>query len=410
MAALGTFNANGLFYTSYHPAQLNMRSFSNTILRLFPNGSAPLYALTGEAGRTRAKASEHGYFTKNFAIVKPKINGAIANVGITTIVLDATTGIVPGHVFLVPSTRENIRVLTVVDTTDITVARSFGRITGSDIDDDEDLVLVGNAQTEASLRPTERSMKVTYVPNYTSIVRNAWALSDTARASLAEAGYNNVAENKLDSMIFHSTDIETVLLWGQPLAPVADATTGKLIHQTQGFVDAMYQYASGNINSAAATTNYSELVTLVDHAFVHSTSKDAMGRKERVVFCDNQAMKVIHDIGINTHEVNMDIRETSFGMQFTEFRTYRGTLRLLEHPMLSELAPTAGMALIMDLPTVALAYMDGRDVKTEQYDGSKDSNGNGIDAVGGSMTSEFAVEFRSPPTCAIVNGLTAYGA
>lgn len=404
--ALGQFNANGLFYTTYNPAQLNQRSFSNMILRLFPNGAAPLFALTGEAGRKRAKASEHGYFTKHFAIVRPKIDGAKL-LSDTTITFDSTVGLVPNMVLQVPSSRENIRILTVVDATDVTVSRAFGSVAAAGINDDEDLVLVGNAQTEASLRPTERSMKSVYVPNYTSIVRNAWALSDTARASLAEAGFNNVAENKLDCMAFHSTDIETQMIYGQPVAPAVDATTGKLIHSTQGFIDAMNQYASGNIQTAGGTTSYSQLVDLVDPAFANSTSKDAMGRKERVVFCDNKAMKVIQDIGRASADVNMDHTETTFGTEFTKMRTYRGTLNLLDHPILTEMQGATGTALVIDLPTVSVAYLDGRDIKKEEYDGSGDSTGSGIDAVGGSLTSEFATEFHSPPTCAIVNGLTA---
>jgi len=407
--ALGTFNANGLFYTNYNPAELNQRSFSNMILRLFPNGSAPLFALTGEAGRKRAKASTHGYFTKHFAITKPKVDGAKV-AGDTSITFDSTAGIVPGMVFQVPATRENIRCTSVTSSTVAVFQRSFGGVAAGAIADNAELILVGNAHTEASTRPTERSMAAVYVPNYTSILRNAWALSDTARASLAEAGYNNVAENKLDCMTFHSTDFESQMIWGQPVAPVADAATGKLIHSTQGFIDAMNQYASSNIQTAAATTNYSELVDLVDPALSQSTSKDAMGRKERTIFCDNLAMKVFHDIGMNSADVNMTIDSTTFGMQFTEFRTYRGSFRLLEHPLLSEMSQGAGtgLALIIDLPTVGVAYMDGRDIKKEQYDGSGDSTGDGIDAVGGSLTSEFATEFHSPPTCGIVNGITAY--
>jgi len=410
--ALGTFNANGLFYTNYNPAELNQRSFSNMILRLFPNGSAPLFALTGEAGRKRAKASTHGYFTKHFAITKPVTHGSIIGPAATTIITTSTAGIVPGMVFQVPTTRENIRVTSVTDATDFEAQRSFGGVAAANIPASTQLILVGNAHTEASTRPTERSMSAVYVPNYTSILRNAWALSDTARASLAEAGYNNVAENKLDCMTFHSTDFESQMIWGQPVAPVADAATGKLIHSTQGFIDVMNQYASSNIQTAAATTNYSELVDLVDPALAQSTSKDAMGRKERTIFCDNLAMKVFHDIGMNSADVNMTIDSTTFGMQFTEFRTYRGSFRLLEHPLLSEMSQGAGtgLALIIDLPTVGVAYMDGRDIKKEQYDGSGDSTGDGIDAVGGSLTSEFATEFHSPPTCGIVNGITAYGA
>lgn len=405
--ALGTFNANGLFYASYNPTELNQKSFSNMILRLFPNGSAPLFALTGEAGRKKAKAAEHGYFTKHFAIVRPKVDGAIL-LGATTLVLDSSSGLVAGMVLQVPSSRENVRIASITSATDIVIERAFGSVAAAGINDNEDLILVGNNQTEASLRPTERSMKSVYVPNYTSILRNAWALSDTARASLAEAGFNNVAENKLDCMAFHSTDIETQMLYGQPVSPATDSVSGKLIHATQGFFDAMNQYASGNIKTAGATTTYSQLVTLTEPAFQYSTSKDAMGRRERVVFCDNIAMKVLHDIGMASADVNMEISSTTFGMEFTNFRTYKGTMRLLEHPILTEMGnSTTGTMLIMDLPTVSVAYLDGRDIKKEEYDGSGDSTGSGIDAVGGSLTSEFATEFHSPPTCGIVNGITA---
>lgn len=405
--SLGTFNANGLFYASYNPTQLNQRSFSDMILRLYPNGSAPLFALTGQANRKKAKAAEHGYFTKHFAIVRPKINGAKV-AGDTTITFDSTVGIVPGMVFQVPATRENIRVLTVASATNVTVERAFGSVAAGAIADDADLILVGNAHTEASLRPTERSLAAAYVPNYTVIIRNAWALSDTARASLAEAGYNNVAENKMDCMNFHSTDFESNMIWGQPKAPAADATTGKLIHATQGFIDAMNDYASGNIQTAGATTTYAQLVDLVDPAFSQSTSKDAQGRKERTAFCDSKAMKVIHDIGRNSADVTMEISSTTFGMQFTEFRTYRGTIRLLEHPLLTEMGNgVTGTMLLIDLPTVGVAYMDGRDIKKEEYGTNGKSADSGIDAVGGSLTSEFATEFHSPPTCGIVNGLTA---
>lgn len=405
--ALGTFNANGLFYATFNPDQLNARSFSSSILRLFPNGSAPLFALTGEIGKTKAKAVEHGYFTKHYAIMRPKVNGALTSTA-TTLAVDTTIGMVSNMVFQVPSSRENIRITSVDSATSLTIERAFGSVAAAAINDNEDLILVGNAQTQASERPSSRTMKTVYVPNYTSIIRNAWALSDTAKASYAEAGFNNIAENRQDAMIFHSTDFESQMIWGQPKSPTADATTGKLIHSTRGFIDDMNTYASGNIQTAGATTTYSQLVDLVDPAFAYSTSKDMQGRKERVAFCDSVALKVLHEIGMNSAQVNMDISSTTFGMEFTNFRTYRGTLRLLEHPLLTEMGNgTTGTMLIIDLPTLNVAYMDGRDVKTEEYDGSGDSTANGIDASGGSLLSEFATEFHSPPTCGIVNGLTA---
>jgi hypothetical protein len=406
--ALGTLNPNGFFRTSYNPTELNRKSFSNSILRLFPNGSAPLYALTGEVNKTKAVAATHGYFTKHFAVSSIVVDdGTDLADSDTTLVCDSTVGIAVGMTFQSAVTREVIRVNTVTNATTLEIDRSFGRVAAGVILDNAILYLVGNAHVEASDRPVARSMDSVYVPNYTVIIRNAWHISNTARSSLAEAGFNNIAENRLDCMEFHGTDIEGQMLWGQAVAPGTDATTGNPVHATQGLIDSIYQYASGNVNSAGSTTTYAQLVALVEPMFAYSGSKTGGGLKERMLWCDSTAMKVIHDIGIASGQVTMTVKETSFGMQFVEFRMYKGVLRLAEHPLLNETAPVAGVAIGVDLTSVAVAYLEGRDVKKEDYDGSADGSNSGTDASGGSLTTEFATEFRSPQTCGMINGLTA---
>jgi hypothetical protein len=408
MATLGSLNPNGFFRTSFNPTELNKKSFSDTIMRLFPNGSAPLYALTGEINKKKAVAAEHGYFAKHFALSSMTVDdGSDLAAGDTTLVVDSTVGIVAGMVFQVPTTRENIRVNTITNATTAEIDRSFGRVAAGVIGDNDVLKLVGNSHVEASDRPIARSMVSTYVPNYTSIIRNAWHISNTARASLAEAGFNNIAESRQDCMEFHSTDFEGQLLWGQAVAPATDATTGNPIHSTQGLVDAIYEHASGNVNTAGATTTYAQLVTLVEPMFAHSTSKTGGGLKERMLFCDSTAIKVIHDIGLASGQVTMTTKETSFGMMFTEFKIYKGIIRLMEHPLLTETATATGIAIGVDLTAVGVAYLEGRDVKKEDYDGSADGSNSGQDASGGSLLSEFATEFTSPQTCGIINGITA---
>ncbi len=404
--ALGTHNANGLFYTSFNPSELNKKSFSNSILRLFPNGNAPLYALTGETNRKKAVNASHGYFTKHMAYASLTINGAKISTD-TTIIVDSSAGVAPGMTFQVPATREIIRVITITSATVVEVQRSFGRVAAGALADNAICKPVGNAHTEASPRPSARSLNSVYVPNYTVIVRNAWAISDTAKATLAEAGFNNIQESKMDCIEFHSTDIEGQILFGQAVAPMTDPATSKPIHATQGIVDAIYQHAAGNVQTAGATTTYSQLVDLASPAYAYSNSKSGGGVKERAMFCDSTAMKVITDIGRLSGDVTQTTETTTFGMMFTQFKFYRGVIRLIEHPLLNELAPNAGIAITIDLPSLGIAYMEGRDVKKEEYDGSSDSSDSGIDASGGSLTSEFATEFGSPNTCGIINGLTA---
>jgi len=397
------FNANGYFYTSYNPSELNMDSFAQTILKLWPNGSAPIFALTGDASKTQAKASTHGYFTKTMTFGSVTVDDATdLNSTDTTLVCDATTGMVAGMVLQVPATRENIRVVSVDSATQLTISRSFGRVAAGNILDNAILFAVGNAHAESSDRPTARSISPVYVPNYTSIIRNAWALSGTAKASYAEAGYSNVAESRADCMNLHSIDIESTLLWGQAEAPAGSPP----IHATQGIIDAVYEHASGNVGTAGSTTTYDQLVTLVESAFANQTSLG--NNTDRVAFCDSTAAKVLTGIGVLFGQINIERKETTFGMKYREFELYRGNIKFMLHPLLDGLTRSAdGLMVVCDLPSMKLAYMDGRDVLSEDYNGASDGTNSGVDAEGGSLLTEFATEFMNPGGCAVINGLTA---
>jgi hypothetical protein len=324
-----------------------------------------------------------------------------ALVGDTTITVPSSAGMVPGMVFYNIRTKENIRVLTVPSGTSITVTRAFGRVAASAMNSGDKFIQVGTAYEEGSNRPVSRRLTTTYVPNYTQIFRNAWAVTDTARASAVEAGYGNVAENKRDCSLFHSVDIESAIIWGQPKMDTSGTTP---VHATQGIIDAITQYAPANVNAAAATTNYTQLVTLMEPAFQYST--DMSNPKERALFGDSQAIKVITDIGRLSGQVQITPQTSKFGMKFTSFQFYKGEVMLVEHPLLNGVG-ASGFAMVLDMPALQLAYMDGRDTKSEEYNiGGAHTPDNGQDAQGGSLTTELAVELVNPFACAIVTGLT----
>lgn len=393
---------SGVFDTTVNPTELNARSFAGTMLRLFPNGSFPLWGLLSQQPKAVAKASTHGYFTKTLAFGSVQINGTIASVGVTGLTVDSTTGIVAGMVLYNPTTRENIRVVSVDSATALTVTRSFGRVTGSTIADDEVLIVVGSAHMEGSSRPTARGMTTVYVANYTQIFRNAWALTDTARASLSEAGFSNIQESRKDCAILHSVECESAVFFGQPKM---DTGGTHPLHATQGVYDAIDQYAPANTNAAASTTTFDQLVTLVEPAYKYST--DMGNSKERIAFCGSTAMKVINDIGHKYGQVYITQDETFFGMQFTRFKFYKGTINLVEHPLFNAWTQLAKLMVILDLSALKLAYMNGRDTKSEEYGGDGKNNAAGVDAVGGSLTTEFAVELINPFACAVIENLTA---
>lgn len=393
---------SGIFNAGLNPAELNTRSFAGTILRLFPNGSAPMFAMTSQGGKSSAKASTHGYFSKTMAFITTTSTAADL-AGATTLNLASTAGMTPNMTLYNMVTTEVIRVLTIVSGTQITATRGFGRTVGTATANGQKWIQIGTAFEEGSNRPTARSLSTVYIPNYTQIFRNAWGLTDTARASLAEQGYSNVAENRKDCSMFHSVDIESAIIWGQPKAPFT-GPNGQPLHATQGVIDAMEQYCPQNTNAAGGTTTYDQLVQLLEPAFAYST--DMANPKERTLFGDAQAIRVLNAIGVKSGQVQIQSTQTTFGMHFTRFQFYKGAINLIEHPLMNGLG-LQGTAIIMDMAALKLAYMDGRDTKAEEYGANGKIVESGVDGVGGSLTTECAVELINPYSCGVITGLTA---
>ena len=390
--ATGIFNAN-----SGNPPELNARSFAAQIMRRYPNGSAPIFAITSMIGRSKAKASTHGYFAKVMSFLTSTLAAGVL-VGDGVITLPSTAGITVGMTYYNRRTREVVRVTAVNSATVIAVTRAFGRELAAAMNIADVLINIGSSFEEGSDRPNSRRLTTSYIPNFTQIFRNAWALTDTARASYAEMGISNVAENRQDCGMFHSVDIESTIIYGQPKMDTTGATP---VHATQGIYDALRQYSPLNVNTAGATTNFDQLVALVEPAFKYATNVG--NPKDRVGFGDSQAIKVLNSIGRKSGQIQMMTSQTQFGMKYTSFQFYKGTIDLVEHPIMNELS-APGSLLVLDMPAVKLAYMDGRDTTPEEF-GTGSKNYTGKDSVGGSLTTELAVELISPDTCCLVEGL-----
>lgn len=392
----------GIFNATRNPPELNARSFAGTILRRYPGGTAPLFGMTSMLKDGKAKATTHGYFTKTMEFSRVTTTAAAGD-GAGTLAVAATDGIVAGMILHNATTGENLRILSVPTTTTINVARSIGRIDAGAIASGQVLVVVGNAHEEGSPRPTARSIQAVYASNFTQIFRNAWALTDTARASYAELGYSNIAENKRDCFNFHATDIESALFFGQAYMGTYN---GQPLHTTQGIIDAIRQYAPDNVHVAGDTTSYDELRGYTDTAFQFQT--DLGESRTRAVFCDSLAMDVLVGIGEQYGPRVADQKETSYGMVFTSYKTRHGVMNLIEHPLLNGLDVSPGIAVGVDLPAIRMAYMDGRKQREEIYNtGGSNEMGNGVDSQGGSLTTEFALEMVNPPSNFVITGLTA---
>jgi hypothetical protein len=391
----------GLFNTGNFTTDLQKKSFAGMITRLMPNGQAPLFGLTSMLPSETAVAVEHGYFSKTMIFPEMKLNGAIGDGTTNVFTVDSSANILPGMVFRVNTTGENILINQVLSTTQVQVTRGVGVTAAAAIADDVMLYQVGTAFEEGSNRPSALNITPVRITNYTQIFRNTWALTDSARATQVIAGDTTVAENKQDCAAFHAADIEKALFFGQKSSGTRN---GKPFRTMDGLLSIVEQYtAQDNYHTAAATTNYTQLETMLDPVFNQTT--DPKVANERVLFTGGTGKRVLTGIGRLNGTYQMVDGQTSYGLQFSTFKTSRGTFRVIEHPLFNSNTDWAAMAVAVDLSSFGLAYLGDRKTRSEE-----DFGDNGVDAIGGSLTTELTCLVKNPPANAVILGLTAAAA
>ncbi len=394
----------GTWNTSQLPADLVKKSFAAAITKLMPNGGAPLFGITALLKEETAAQIEHGYFSKTMVFPYVTANGAVA-AGDTTITVDSTANMLPGMVIRADSTNENILVVAVVSPTQLQVQRAFGTIAAQAVADNINFWMVGNAYEQGSTRPQALSISATRIVNYTQIFRNSWALTGTLQATQVIAGGTNVAESRQECAGFHACDIEKSLLFGQKFLGTRN---GQPISTMDGLINTVQNNASGNITTLGATTNYTQFISALDPVFQQNT--DPMNPNQRILFVGGVARNVIHAIARLNSTYYVQQQETSWGLQYDTIKIPRGTFQIIEHPLLNAFGSSstwAKMGIAVDVPTFGLAYMAGRKTLNQEYGTTGTPVDNGVDAVGGTLTTEVTNLVKNPAANAVLYNFTA---
>lgn len=398
----------GLFNSSQFTTNLAKLSFSAMITRLMPNGTAPLFGLTSMLKDETAVANEHGFFTKTMLFPSFNLDAAVADGSVNIFTVASSANLLPGMLMRANSTGENVIIDNVLSPTTIQVTRGVGTVAAAAVADNVDFYQVGNAFEEGSNRPTALNITPVRVTNLTQIFRNTWAVTDTVRATLVIAGESNVAESRQDCAAFHAADIEKALFFGQKSQGTRN---GQPFRTMDGLISIVGNlsyyppsYSAVNITTAGGTTTYTQLEAMLDPVFDQAT--DPKVANERVLFVGGAAKRVLTAIGRMNGTYQLLDGQTNYGLQFSTFKTSRGTFRVVEHPLFNTNANWAKMAIAVDLSTFAVAYLGDRKTKSDSF-GAGEGGDAGLDSVGGTLTTEMTCVIKNPPANAIIYGLTA---
>jgi hypothetical protein len=195
--------------------------------------------------------------------------------------------------------------------------------------------------------------------------------------------------------MFHAVAMEEALLFGQQFSGTRN---GYPFRTMAGLISLITAQASGNISTLLSTTNYTQLEAALDPVFQQTT--DMKNPNERLLFVGGFARRILHSIFRQNSTYFVNDQTTDWGLQYDMFRIPRGRFNIVEHPLFNAFGSASSwskMAIAIDLSTFCVAYMAGRKTQSREFNMAGTPVDNGIDAVGGTLTTEMTCLVKNAP-------------
>jgi hypothetical protein len=279
-------------------------------------------------------------------VVTVQLDGAITTE--TQITLDTTAYLQVGdmlRVHGVAGKTEWMQVLTIVDTTDITVTRGIGD-TDQESHADNTVFQIVRAQSEGSEKDTFEFKKDIRRENYTGIISHSVGLSRSAMAGkprgYAMAELDRQEAEKLTQI---KGELEDMLLYGPGQARAA-ATTGMM----KGIRPTIVDRAGSNYNTDAVTWGYSLLDDRINSLAQIGMIKDT---SRLICFCTSSMYSAAGYWGSSA--VRTTRSEMTYGFETQMVHSTLG----LEVPLVWGYSAIPGEFMLIDLSRFEYNFLGG---------------------------------------------------
>lgn len=397
----------GLRDSNQFVADARPKNYRELILRLYPNGMAPLTALTNAMSSDSTDDPEYAWWEKALPSQRLALSAAATAVATTLTVAAGAFNFREGHVLRMEKSEELVLVTTdpTADTT-LTVSRQFAGTTAQAIDPavagtNPYFHAVGNVNEEGSMPPSGVNYDPTKKYNYTQIFRNTLEMTRTASKTRLRTG-DQVKEAKRECLELHSIEMEKGFIWGKR---VETTKNGKPMRMTGGIVSFI---DPGNVVDLAGAA--CDMMTLE----AHMKAIFQYGSSEKVGFTGNTALLVVNQIIRKNSSFNIQTGIKEYGMNVSRLVCPFGELVLKTHPLFNQMpGGTAGGTayrsmdsniLVLDMKEIKYRYFSGDDTRYE-----KKLEPNGMDGMQSGYLTECGLEIHHPLTHYYLKGLTTPG-
>lgn len=284
-------------------------------------------------------------------------NGAGYALGATSVVVDNAALFSVEDLVYVPRTGEVLLVTAVsTGTQTLTIVRGVGATSGIALVDNDELYIIGTADTEGDTSVEARSDNPTLATNYTQIFKHSVKMSGSLLSASNMSSPHDWNHQRRKTGIEHLKDIELAFLFGSP-AEDESSTAGQGPRRTSGGV--LHFATQNNTNVGGALTE------AVFETWLRSLFR--YGSQNRTVFASALLLSVLN--GFASTKLQTFVGAETYGVKVMNWVSPHGELKLVKHNLL-EGTTLSGYGIALDWARSEIAY---RYLKGDGPGGSRDT-------------------------------------
>lgn len=372
------------------------KNWRETLLRLYPNGKAPLTALTALMKTESTDDPEYNWFCKVLPTQAGILTGMYTNAGLTTEVnATGTAGttyyaklseleakqFMPSHTVLIRSeSTTSFDTVAIVEDVTLAGANSYLKVKLLEdshgvlsIDNVDRVLIIGSANAEGAMIGQAIAYDPYKVHNYTQIFRNALEITRTADKTRLRTG-DAYKEAKREALELHSIEMEKAFIFGVPSENIG--ANGKPLRTTGGLIWAIKNHGGLVDSFPDASTWMDDGLDWLDEKFMQLFR---YGETDKLAFVGDGALMAINKLARKYGTWNYTVTTKQFGIQVAELICPFGSLTMKTHPLFSHEPTNQNSMLIFEPKNVKYRYItdttfhkDDEEHGHNRYDGKKE--------------------------------------
>lgn len=413
----------GLRTTTNFATDERPKNWREGILYLYPNGKAPLTALTAQMKSRTVDDPEFNWWEKVLQSRRIQLAGSITAVTTQWTVAAASGGqggakqVKLGDVLLNLATSEKV-IVEADPTSDtvLTVSRGQGGTTATLITittagQDNWFYIIGNVNQEGSEAPTGVNYDPTKVYNYTQIFRDTFEATNTALKTRLRT-VAAAKEAKRECLETHSNGLEKAFFFGSRLETTRSGNPARMTGGLTQYIPAANTFIWGTATASSSYdggTKFEDLEDIMQWMF-------RFGSTEKMVFAGDVFLMNLQRLIRNAKGIHWDLKsDKEFGMNVTRVTCPFGTFVMKQHPLFTQMAGgTTGTAyyygvnswgFVVDMANIQYVYVKDRDT---QY--QPDLQSNGVDGLKSGYLTECGLEISQADTHGVIKSFVSYTA